>query len=351
MNSSAEKSYVCTDSCTSFKQFYKMKNGITPFLLLIFLHTLNAQSTKGITGKRDTGYTTFKAHKDIRKSHPNVAIAEILDKPTPSVSEQRNVTFASIGDRNLQLDAFFPKKKRKKPRTAILIIHGGGWRTGNRAQHIPLAQHLATLGYVCFTPEYRLSTEALFPAAVHDLKAAIRWMRANAKTYNIDTNRIATLGFSAGGQLSALLSNTGDNPTLEGTVGTLGHSSKINAIVDIDGILAFIHPESGEGDDTRNTSAATYWFGFTKTENPDLWRQGSALTYISEKTPPTLFINSGVDRMHAGRTDYINKLTSYNIYSEIRTFADSPHSFCLFEPWFTPTVKYIDAFLKKILSR
>jgi pectinesterase len=350
MISSAEKRYVCTDSCTSFKQFYKMKNVITPFLLLILIHTLNAQSTKGITGKRDTGYTTFKAYKDIRKSHPNVAIAEVLDKPTPSVSEQRNVPFATIGDRNLQLDAFFPKKKEKKPRTAILIIHGGGWRTGNRAQHIPLAQHLAALGYVCFTAEYRLSTEALFPAAVHDLKAAIRWMRANAKTYNIDTNRIATLGFSAGGQLSALLGNTGDNPILEGAIGTLGHSSKINAIVDIDGILAFIHPESGEGDDTKNTSAGTYWFGFTKTENPDLWHTGSALTYTSKKTPPTLFINSGVDRMHAGRTDYINKLTSYNIYSEIHTFADSPHSFCLFEPWFTPTVKYVDAFLKKIFS-
>jgi pectinesterase len=332
-----------------------MKNEITSFLLLIFIPILNAQSIKGITGKRDTGYTTFKAYKDIRKSHPNVAIAEVLDKPTSreggtssSVSEQRNVYFATIGDRNLQLDAFFPKKKRKKARTAILIIHGGGWRTGNRAQHIPLAQHLAALGYVCFTAEYRLSTEALFPAAVHDLKAAIRWMRANAKTYHIDTNRIATLGFSAGGQLSALLGNTGDNPTLEGTVGTLGHSSKVNAIVDIDGILAFIHPESGEGDDSKNTSAATYWFGFTKTENPDLWREGSALTYTSEKTPPTLFINSGVDRMHAGRTDYINKLTTYNIYSEIHTFADSPHSFCLFEPWFTPTVKHIDAFLKKI---
>jgi pectinesterase len=328
-----------------------MKNKFTIAFLFLFVFQINAQSTKGITGKRDTGYTTFKAYKDIQKSHPNTAIVEVLDTPTPSVSQQQNVTFARIGDRNLQLDAFFPKKTKRKARSAILIIHGGGWRTGNRGQHIPLAQHLAALGYVCFTAEYRLSTEALFPAAVHDLKAAIRWMRANAKTYNIDTNRIATLGFSAGGQLSALLGNTGENPILEGTIGSLGHSSKVNAIIDIDGILAFIHPESGEGDDSKNTSAATYWFGFSKTDNADLWQKGSALTYVSDKTPPTLFINSGVDRMHAGRTDYIAKLNSYKIYSEVQGFKDSPHSFCLFEPWFTPTVKYVDAFLKRVFAK
>jgi pectinesterase len=324
-------------------------------LFCIFNGILNAQttdlkpSTKGITGKPDTGFTTFKAYKDIQKSHPNIPISQVIDKPTPSVSEQRNIVYARIGDRNLQLDAFYPKKKSKKNRPAILIIHGGGWRTGNRTQHIPLAQHLAALGYACFTAEYRLSTEALYPAGVHDLKAAIRWMRANAKKYQIDGNRIATLGFSAGGQLSALLGNTGDNPAFEGKIGTLGHSSKVNAIVDIDGILAYIHPESGEGDDSRSTSAATNWFGYSKAENPNLWHEASALTHVGAKTPPTLFINSGVDRMHAGRDDYGKKLANFKIYSEVQTFPNSPHSFCLFNPWFEPTVKYVADFLKKVL--
>jgi pectinesterase len=325
-------------------------------LFCLFNGILKAQtpdlkpSTKGITGKPDTGYTTFKAYKDILKSHPNIPISWVVDKLTPSVSEQRNVIYATIGDRNLHLDAFYPKKKVKKGRPAILIIHGGGWRTGNRTQHIPLAQHLATLGYACFTVEYRLSTEALYPAAVHDLKAAIRWMRANAKKYQIDTNRIATLGFSAGGQLSALLGNTGDNPLFEGNIGALGHSSKVNAIVDIDGILAYIHPESGEGDDSRSTSAATNWFGFSKTENPNVWNEASALTHAGASSPPTLFINSGVDRMHAGRNDYCKKLADFKIYTEVQTFPDSPHSFCLFNPWFEPTVKYVDDFLKKVFG-
>ncbi len=328
-----------------------MKINLSIALFLLFASPLMAQSLRGITGKADTSYTTSKAYTDIKKAFPNVPISWVLDKKIASVSEERNITYASIGERVLKLDAFFPKKKSKESRPALMIIHGGGWRTGNRTQHIPLAQHLANLGYVCFTPEYRLSTEALYPAGVHDLKAALRWMRANAKKYHLDTNKIATVGFSAGGQLSALLGCTGDNPKLEGKVGILGHSSKVNAVVDIDGILAFIHPESGEGDDSKRTSAATYWFGYSKTENPEVWKEASALTYANAQTPPTLFLNSREDRMHAGRTDYINILEHHKIYSEVHTFPDSPHSFCLFNPWFEPTVKYIDDFLGKVLEK
>ena len=81
-------------------------------------------------------------------------------------------------------------------------------------------------------------------------------------------------------------------------------------------------------------------------ENPDLWREGSALTYANEKTPPTLFLNSSEDRMHAGKSDYLKILDKHEIYSEVHTFPNSPHSFCLFNPWFEPTVRYIN--LEKI---
>jgi pectinesterase len=121
-------------------------------------------------------------------------------------------------------------------------------------------------------------------------------------------------------------------------------------VIDMDGLLAFIHAESGEGDDSKRTSAATNWFGYSKTENPELWKQGSPLTHIGSHTPPTLFINSNVARMYAGRDDYIKILDEYNTYTEIKYF-DAPHSFVLFEPWFTPMVKSIDAFLKKVFDR
>ena len=145
-----------------------------------------------------------------------------------------------------------------------MIIHGGGWRSGNRSQHYPLAQRLADSVMFAFTPEYRLSTEALYPAAVYDLKSALRWIRSNAKKYNIDTNKIAVLGFSAGGELAAFLGVTNSNPKFEGNECNLKSLSAVKAIVDLDGTLSFVHPESGEGDDSKRTSAATYWFGYSK---------------------------------------------------------------------------------------
>jgi len=314
---------------------------------LLFVETFS-QSKAGLTGIADTSYTTYSAYTSTRKTHPDIKI--VKEFHSKSVKENRNITYCNLGERKLLLDAFYPSSKTKTKRAAIIIIHGGGWRSGNRTQHYPLAQRLANLGYVCFTPEYRLSTEALYPAAVHDLKAALRWIRSNAKKYNIDDRKIAVLGFSAGGQLAALLGVTTGNSKFEGTQCNLKSSSAVNAIVDLDGTLSFVHPESGEGDDTKKTSAATYWFGYSKKDNPKLWEEASPLTYVGKNTPPTLFINSSVDRMHAGRNDFLKVLNENNIYSEVKTFSDAPHSFPLFDPWFEPTVKYIDEFLNKVFG-
>jgi acetyl esterase/lipase len=248
----------------------------------------------------------------------------------------------------LLLDAFYPKVTSKKGRPAIMIIHGGGWRTGNRTQHYPLAQKLASLGYVCFTPEYRLSTEALYPAAVHDLKSALRWMKAHAKQYQIDTAKIAVMGFSAGGELAAFMGTTGGVSRFEGEGCHSNYSTRVQAIVDLDGTLSFVHPDGKEGDDSRSTSAATYWFGYPKKDNPELWQDASPLAHVGPSTPPTLFVNSSVPWMHAGREDYRKVLDQYGIYSEVQSFPEAPHSFPLFEPWFEPTVKYVDQFLKKV---
>ena len=159
--------------------------------------------TFGLTGVSDTSFNTQRAFAQIRKSYPNSSIPTVA--PSATVAEARNLVYGNTGQRDLQLDVFYPKKTVSQNRPAILIIHGGGWRSGHRSQHIPLAQKLAENGFVAVTAEYRLSTEALYPAAVFDLKAAIRWMRANAKKYGINANKITALGFSAGGQLAALL--------------------------------------------------------------------------------------------------------------------------------------------------
>jgi pectinesterase len=299
---------------------------------------------------RDTSFTVHSALVKARKQHPNITVAR---PPQPkNVRAAPNLTYCTLdGGRQLKLDVFYPKAGRKQTFPAVLIIHGGGWRSGDRSQHLPLAQQLAARGYVAVTAEYRLSTEAQYPAAVQDLKTALRWLRANARAYHVDTTKVAVWGFSAGGQLATLIGTTNDDAQFEAGSCYRSRSSRVQAIIDADGTLAFIHPESGEGDDRKGPSAATLWLGASKTEKPELWQQAGALHHVSAQTPPILFINSGVARMHAGRDDMRRQLDQFGIYNEVQNFPEAPHPFPLFTPWFEPTVKYTADFLDRIFKR
>jgi pectinesterase len=321
-----------------------MKNYFCLLLFFITACALRAQSYAGITHRQDTSYTNFSAYRDTKKSHPEI---QLVTPDSTGVVIKRDIVYGSTGYRNLQLDMFSPAQQPAN-HIAIIMIHGGGWRTGNRQQHDAMMMELTHRGYTCFTPEYRLSTEALFPAAVYDLKAAIRYIKKNARHFSIDTTKIVCAGFSAGGELAAFIGATGNMPLFEGTVGNQVGSTNVQAVVDIDGILSFVHPESGEGDDSKRTSAATYWFGYPKKGYEKLWEAASTLSYVDGYTPATLFINSSVDRMHAGRDDYRERLKAFGTYTAVASFKDAPHSFCLFDPWFQPTVNYIDQFIKKI---
>jgi pectin methylesterase-like acyl-CoA thioesterase/acetyl esterase/lipase len=325
-----------------------MKRFVFIFVFIISGTILHAQYTIGITGVRDTSYNITNEYNKQLKNYPNLKIA--TEKTYPYITEEKNIPYCSTKERELKLDVFYPKEKAERKRTAIIFIHGGGWRSGNKAIHYPLLQQLATLGYVCVTPEYRLSTEALYPAAIHDIKTVLRWTRKYAKKYNIDVNKIVASGHSAGGELAAFMGATNGMTTFDGNGCYKEFSGKANAIIDLDGTLAFIHPESGEGDDSKRTSAATYWFGYSKTENPELWKQAAPLTHVGKHTPPTQFINSGVARMHAGREDFISILKQHKIYSEVKTLEDSPHTFILFNPWFDTTVVYMDKFIRSVFS-
>ena len=323
----------------------------TGILSLFFSLAANSQAQRvnGYSPYPDTSYTTWSAFVNTRKTHPEIQIVPELK--SEKIVEKRNVVYIDRGGKIiLHLDAFYPADRLPQKHPAIVIIHGGGWRSGNRAQHIPLAQHLATRGYVCFTLEYELSTLRQYPAAITDLKSALRWVVQHADKYHVDTAKIVVLGFSAGGELAAFLGTTVGNPTFEPYGKPNEKPAPIHAIVDIDGTLSFTHPESGEGDDSKKISAATYWLGYAKKDSLALWEEASPLTHVDKHTPPTLFINSSVARMHAGREDFIKVLDQYKIYSEVKTFENAPHSFCLFDPWFQPTVTCIDDFLKRVFK-
>lgn len=291
---------------------------------------------------RDTSFTINGTYIKEKKARPYIEIAQPTE--LKSVASEKDLAFQQIGERKLLLDVFYPKKTKQK-RPAVLLIFGGGWRSGSKDHNWAMCSELAKNGYVAVTPEYRLSLEAPYPTAVYDLKTAIRWMRSNAVKYGIDTNKISVLGCSAGGQLAALLGTTNSNPTFEDkTLGYANHSADVQAVINIDGTLAFHHPESAEG------KASSDWFGGNYAQKPELWEEAAPLNHVSVTTPPFLFLNSSIPRFHAGRTDFIRKTDSLHIYTEVHEFPDTPHPFWFFHPWFKPMMEFMIQFLQKEFS-
>src|ERR1700712_956648 len=101
--------------------------------------------------ERDTSFSNYSAYKSALKKYPNITLA---NPPVPAnITSKTNVVYCKIGDRELHLNIFYPTAKSKKPYPAVLMIHGGGWRSGDRSQHIPMAQQIAAKGYVTITVE------------------------------------------------------------------------------------------------------------------------------------------------------------------------------------------------------
>ena len=325
------------------------------FLALIFLlysFTAIGQNVELKPIPRDTSYTPYQTWIKIKRDFPQASIAKA--QLPEGVKATLDVVYATLkdtpyGKRELHLDIFKPAKTGKYP--ALLMIHGGGWRSGNRTMQIPMAQQIASNGYVTAAVEYRLSPEALYPAAIFDIKSAVRFLRANASKFSIDAGRMAITGSSAGGQLAAFIGMTPEVKKFDGDEGNLQVSAEIQAIIDMDGVLDFTDPnESAKDEDPLKPSAGTYWFGATFKKAPEKWREASPIQYAGKNTPPILFINSALPRFHAGRDSVINMIHKFGIYTEVHTIPDTPHPFWLFHPWFETTVNYMVTFLDKILK-
>lgn len=315
-------------------------------LLFILVFGIHAQENNVI---RDTSFNTKSAAINVLKDFPLVQI--VKSEVPKSITANYEIEYAERGKRKLHMDIFTPKKKKRNKLPFVLIIHGGGWRSGDKSMEWPTAIHLAKNGYVAATVEYRLSGEAKYPAAIYDLKEALRWIRKNANKFNVDPTKIVVSGVSAGGMLAAFLGTTGELQHFEGDSQLKKYSTKVQAVVDIDGIVDFTHPaESGKDSIAAKPSAGKAWFGATYKENPIIWKEASPIRYVSDKTPPILFINSSQDRYHAGRDEMIEKLNKYKIYSKVYTIPDTPHTFWLFHPWFDEAMKFLLDFLTEVFE-
>ncbi len=273
------------------------------------------------------------------ENRENEAVAYL---PSDRVSVMRDIVYCD----SLKVDVYRPKGTQNG--IALVLIHGGGWTSGDKEQMAPLANRMAEWGYVCFLPQYRLSGQARYPAAIQDILAVMEWVTRNAKTYGVDSRKVVVGGFSAGGHLAALAGTTYHKSIYQNGLCVSRTRARPAAIMDIDGILAFIHPESGEGNDGKKLSAATQWFGYPKSFSTLGWEEASPLNHVSEKTPPILFLNSSIKRMHAGREDFNAVLQKHHIYFEVHEFEKAPHDFCLRTPWFEDTLMIMDEFMRRL---
>jgi len=299
---------------------------------------------------RDTSFTLNSAYLKEKKNSPY--IKKVEPNLPAGVRAFENITYSKpYENRKLLLNVYRPDNNKKYP--ALIMVFGGGWSSGSLWMQVPMAQQIAGKGYVTIPVEYRLSPEAGYPAAVYDLKTAVRWARANAGTYGIDTTQIAISGCSAGGQLAALVGITNGQPAYEDKTEYPEYSSDIQAVINIDGVTDFMKAELANNQTAlaknKKAPAAIRWLG-TIEENKQNWIAASSVNHVTRKSAPICFINSSFPRFHDGRDETIRKLNQFNICSEIHEIPDTPHPFWLFEPWFDTNVEYMVSFLDKMFK-
>jgi acetyl esterase/lipase len=223
---------------------------------------------------------------------PAGAVRDLLEK----VVVERDVVYGRAGERELKLDLVKPRNPGAAKLPVAVFIHGGGWRAGDKAAGLPRVAPLAATGdYVGVSVGYRLSGEAVWPAQIHDCKAAIRWVRANADKLGIDPEKIGVWGTSAGGHLVSLLGASGDVEALEGENGSPGHSSRVACVVNFCGPTDFtaILERMPAGD---APAAVTALLGGTLAEKRDEAKAASPVTWVSKDAPPFLHVHGTDDK-------------------------------------------------------
>lgn len=209
-------------------------------------------------------------------------------------SKLTDIRYATVDEIELKLDLYRPVATTKPK--LIVWVHGGAWRAGSK-KDMPL-QKLIDSGFAVASVDYRLSTQAPFPAQVHDIKAAIRFLRAKQTEYDYDASRIIIAGASAGAHLATLVGVTNGHRELEGRVGDcLNHSSDIHAIVSYYGMsnLTTILSQSTPHGLKVRVPALQLLLGGQPDEQFDLARQASPVFHVDENDPPLLLIHGDQD--------------------------------------------------------
>jgi acetyl esterase/lipase len=221
-------------------------------------------------------------------------LEELINK-TPEIpadiEEFKNIEYKSIDGKSLQLDMYIPKNV-KKPSPLLVFIHGGGWRSGNRADYLVYLVAFAKKGYITATVSYRLLKDGPYPACIEDISDAVSWFFNNGEKYGYDPDRIALIGGSAGGHLALLEAYGWQHPDINGDSLSLKTGNhRIKAVVDIYG------PYDMTTEYARNHPTVTSFLMKSYEEAPELYLEASPKHYLDSGDPPTMILQGTSDEL------------------------------------------------------
>ncbi|QOV91388.1 alpha/beta hydrolase [Humisphaera borealis] len=280
-------------------------------------------------------------------------------KVPAGVKYELDIPYVANGDVSQKLDLYLPEKPSDKPLPLLVWIHGGGWRGGTKAGCPGL--NMVPQGYAAASIEYRFSQKALFPAQIQDCQAAIRFLRANAKKYNLDTERFAVWGASAGGHLAALVGTSGGKKAFPPIGGNEEQSDRVQAVCDIFGPANFNTVMEQAAADKAvknifafNTPSDPYsgLIGGTLGKDTAKCDAVSPITYVGKDTPPILILHGTADTLvpYAQSVEFADALKKAGVEVILQPFPGAGHGGPAFN---LPAVqvmtnKFFDKYLKGI---
>lgn len=269
-----------------------------------------------------------------------------------------NFRYREGTEKNWCLDLAMPKDSMGKLRPAIVVIHGGGWLEGDKSSFSTPANRppgnivdFAKLGFVAITINYRLSGEAPFPAALNDCRCAVRWLRANAEKYEIDTDSIGAWGNSAGGHLVLMLAMADATAIPEDDGPYPQYSSRVQAVVSDSGPVDLLHQYEHN---QIPTAIAQFLGGAPNEANAADYEMASPIKYISLQTPPVMLIYGGADTQVGVETAdrFVSALSQAGLkdgsYHRLTAVGHCPHSL-IRVPWLVQSVN--EFFVRTLQSR
>jgi acetyl esterase/lipase len=230
----------------------------------------------------------------------------------------------------------------------VLYLHGGAWRSGDKSEVSVWAGLLVSQGYVVASANYRLAPQHKWPAQIEDAKCALRYLRANASTYNLDPLRVGVMGSSAGGHLAALLGLTGPEAGLDGTGGHPEQSTSVQAVVDLFG------PANLLGYDLQGyRQDVEAMLGVPLEQATDILRRASPVTYVSANAPPFLIIQGDKDTVvpPAQSQELYDRLVAAGASATLLMVKNAGHGFAPVGGPISPDIAEIGSAILSFLHR